>query len=60
MNNDHLADAILFIHGAIEALNDGVPVSRHDLERAIEEIEIQQRLDADRRTLSTSDCVSEK
>jgi len=39
MQNDHLEDAILFIQSALGRLKDGYPVSRHNLERAIEEIE---------------------
>lgn len=39
MGNDHLEDALLFLHSALETLVDRGTCSQWEIERAIEEIE---------------------
>jgi hypothetical protein len=41
MQNDHLADAILFLRSALSCFAEGYPVSRYDIEGAIREIEAE-------------------
>jgi hypothetical protein len=47
MENDHLADAVLFLRSALEQDAEYGRVSRYDLERALQEIEAEQRKRAD-------------
>lgn len=42
MQNDHLEDAVLFLRAALEKLTHGYPGYRNDIERAIEEIELER------------------
>jgi hypothetical protein len=41
MQNDHLADAILFLRSALGCFAEGYPISRYDIEGAIREIEAE-------------------
>lgn len=45
MQNDHLADALLFLDSALSSASQGIPVSRYDIEGAIREVkaEIEQQ-----------------
>lgn len=41
MENDHLADCILFLRSALSSFADGRPVGRYDIEGAIREAEAE-------------------
>lgn len=45
---DHLKEAVLFLRGALERIDNNMPVDRFSIERAIEEIEAAVAEEKDR------------